>query len=80
MLPTLRPDKIVVATSWFKVVKPGQVVVFRHGKIEKIKRVKDIRNSRIFLIGDNLRYSDDSRVFGWLPLENVIAKVIWPRL
>lgn len=80
MSPAVRHGNIVLATGLFKHVKPGQVVILRHGRLEKIKRVKEIKNSRVYVLGDNARFSDDSRVFGWLPIENVIAKIIWPRL
>jgi phage repressor protein C with HTH and peptisase S24 domain len=79
MLPTLRPDRIVLATGLFHRLVPEQVVVVQHDGIEKIKRIKKIHAGRIFVVGDNINASIDSRSFGWLPLSSVIAKVIWPR-
>jgi type IV secretory pathway protease TraF len=80
MTPTLRPERLVLATSLFGALLPEQVVIFRHKRMELIKRIQKVENGRIFVVGDNSRASIDSRSFGWLPIENVIAKVIWPRL
>ena len=30
MAPSLLPDKVVLATGWFREVKPGQIVVVHH--------------------------------------------------
>lgn len=79
MVPTLRPNHIVVATSWFKTIRPEHIVVIHHDGLEKIKRVRKVYNGRVFVVGDNERASIDSRSFGWLPLDAVIAKVVWPR-
>ncbi len=78
MLPTLRPGMVVVGVRP-REVQAGDIVIFRHNKLDKIKRVKDIRPNEIFLTGDNYLHSTDSRSFGWLDLSLVIAKVVWPR-
>jgi type IV secretory pathway protease TraF len=80
MQPALRPGRLLLATGLFASVKPGQVVIVRHGDIEKVKRVQRVREDQIFVVGDNEKVSVDSRSFGWLPVESVIAKVIWPQL
>lgn len=33
----------------------------------------------VYVVGDNAQASTDSRSFGWLQPDEVIAKVIWPR-
>ena len=80
MLPTLRPGRLVIATSLFRELKPEHIVVVQHQGLEKIKRIQDIKGGQVFLVGDNARASLDSRSFGWLPLESISSKVIWPRL
>ena len=80
MSPKLAPGQLVVASGLYKRVLPGQVYVFSHDGREKIKRVERIGNERVFFIGDNLEYSSDSRHFGWVPLGDVVARVIWPRV
>ncbi len=79
MVPTLRPRTIVVATDRYKRLVAGDIVLIRHGGLEKIKRVSQIKADRVFVVGDNQDHSTDSRTFGWLHQSAIIAKVIWPR-
>jgi phage repressor protein C with HTH and peptisase S24 domain len=79
MLPFLRPDQIVVAMGNYKTLQPGDVVVFRHEGLEKIKRIHSIKDDYVYLVGDNPDTSTDSRAFGWLHITTVIAKVRWPK-
>jgi len=80
MLPTLRPGQIILGMRPRDVL-PGDVVIIRHGGLEKVKRVLYIGEGgdRIFVIGDNQAGSTDSRKFGWLSVRQVIARVVWPR-
>lgn len=50
----------------------------RNGR-EVIKRIQDIGESGIFVVGDNARLSTDSRQYGAVPKARVVARVIWPR-
>ncbi len=82
MLPTLRGGRIVVASGLARHYVPGDVVIVLHGGLEKIKRITDVRiyNNRheVFVCGDNPGSSTDGRQFGWLPLQTVKGRVIWP--
>jgi phage repressor protein C with HTH and peptisase S24 domain len=78
MLPFLKSDQIVLAVGTFKTLQPGDVVVFRHEGLEKIKRIHSIKDEYVFLVGDNADISTDSRTFGWLHVTTVVAKVRWP--
>jgi nickel-type superoxide dismutase maturation protease len=78
MWPTLRPDQLVIAWRW-GVLRPGALVIIRHGGLEKIKRLQQLTATTIFVLGDNPDVSTDSRNFGWLPRSAVVAKVVWPR-
>lgn len=80
MLPTLPPSRIVVATGWHGPLHKEDVVIVRHRGLEKIKRVQQITETRVFVQGDNRTRSTDSHVFGWLDLSTVVGKVIWPRV
>lgn len=78
MLPVLPPGTIVYGWRWFRKLKPGDVVIFLHNDKEKIKRIDRIEDGRVYVLGDHAEASTDSRHFGWLDIEDVLAKVIWP--
>ena len=78
MYPELKPRSIVIATTWFRKLKVGDLIIFNHQNIDKIKRISAIKYDAIFVTGDNSDSSTDSRAFGWINLDNVIAKVVVP--
>lgn len=78
MVPTLPPGTLVVGVRW-RNIKPGQVVITRNDNKEKIKRIDDIRDREVYLLGDHLESSTDSRHFGWIDKTDVVAKIVWPR-
>lgn len=83
MSPYLKPGQLIVARAWFARhrVRPGEVVIIRHDNKEKIKRIERVdERGSIFVIGDNLERSTDSRHFGWLHESCIEAKIIWPRV
>jgi nickel-type superoxide dismutase maturation protease len=79
MLPGLKPGSIVIAIRTKRNFKIGDVIVVQHNGMEKIKRIADIKDGKVYLLGDNSDYSSDSRHFGWLDSTMLIAKLIWPR-
>ena len=80
MAPKLRPGQFVVATALFRKLYPGQVVIVQHENRELIKRIERIEDDRVFVIGDNLARSVDSRQFGWLDRSDIVARVFRPNL
>lgn len=80
MLPTLKPGHIVIGSSYYSLLRLGDVVIVRHGGLEKVKRIHLISKDHLFLVGDNEDHSTDSRSFGWLHVSVVAAKVLWPRV
>jgi nickel-type superoxide dismutase maturation protease len=79
MMPVLPPNTLIIGWRRFRSMKPGDVVIFEHEGKEKIKRIKEIRGSEIFVLGDHSDASTDSRHFGWIYSSSVIAKVVYPR-
>ena len=81
MMPALRPDMIVVAQVRRKGYESGDIVVFIHDGIEKIKRIGALRGApgaeEMFVKGDNMPSSTDSQSFGWLPTQIIRGKIIW---
>ena len=78
MLPSLKEGDIV----FFKIykikdseLKPGQIVIFNHPlkNIICIQRISVVNKNNIKLIGDNIKFSDDSNKFGLLNNEKIIG-------
>lgn len=79
MTPTCVPGTFVLGWCLTPRIKLGDVIIVKHNGQEKIKRVGVLNSDKVYVIGDNLRASTDSRHFGWIDRSHVIAKVIWPR-
>lgn len=77
MLPALESGQQVITFNWFKKLKVGDLVVVKLEKRDIIKRLKAIKKDQVFAIGDNEKYSTDSRSLGWMNINQVIGKVIW---
>ncbi len=76
MLPALRPGQVIVGTSLFKRVVPGKIYIFQHNGIEKIKRAGRVSSQGVYFLGDNPDHSQDSRHFGWIEHDRVVAKLL----
>jgi phage repressor protein C with HTH and peptisase S24 domain len=76
MYPNIKSGTLVVAIN----IKPrvGDVIVFRHNGIDKIKRVSEVFMDNLSVMGDNTTESTDSRHFGSISKLSVIGRVIWP--
>ena len=83
MAPRLRAGALVIAEplDGAAVLRPGDVVVARRPdrpQLEIIKRIQAIDgNGAIFLVGDNPSSSTDSREFGPVSREQIVARVLW---
>jgi nickel-type superoxide dismutase maturation protease len=79
MEPTLKDSQIVFASSIpFLLRKPkvGDIVVLQYGRCI-IKRIARIKKGKIFVVGDNVKKSTDSRNFGWIDEKKIAGKVIF---
>jgi phage repressor protein C with HTH and peptisase S24 domain len=77
MLPTLHEGQLLLIRRGRFAT--GDVVLFVHEGLEKIKRVASAEGERVLVLGDNPAESTDSRHFGQLPATSVVGKVIWPQ-
>ena len=80
MLPGLKPGTILIAVAHPRRIVAGDVVVVRHEGLDKVKRVQQISDRGVYVVGDNPQCSTDSRDFGWLDRSAIAGKVWWPRL
>ena len=80
MSPTFKEGDRIFYKKYFinkSNLKVGQVVIFRHpiqNRIQ-IKRIKQIKENCVEVIGDNSQYSTDSRSFGFIQNEKIIGIV-----
>ena len=79
MAPTFMPGDIVLAWSYNSRFSPDDVVLLLHNGMQKIKRIRYITATSVFVVGDNAALSTDSRAFGELPRSAIQAKIVWPQ-
>lgn len=77
MLPTLKPDQDILVLSWFVNLKVGDLVAFKKGNRDMIKRVIKTCGQYIEVVGDNFFESTDSRNFGLIQKSQILGKVIY---
>lgn len=77
MLPTLKPGELLIGIRT-KRVRPGDIVILNHKGLDKVKRIKKITKDSIYILGDNPKSSSDSRDFGYISRDKIVAKLIWP--
>jgi len=80
MLPTLREGQDVLSFNWAylgKKPKVGDIVVVKVNGKEMVKRIQKVDDRQIFVYGDNMDQSTDSRNFGPVSMDHVIGKLIY---
>ena len=85
MSPTFNEGDLVFYRKYLKNksnLKVGQIVIFRHPLQDRIqiKRIKQIKENCIEVIGDNSKYSTDSKSFGFVQNEKIIGIVTSKKL
>lgn len=71
MLPSLSPGGIIIA---FRTQpRTGDIVIAHQGGREVVKRVKSITDKGVYLVGDNLSESTDSRELGTVPKSAILG-------
>jgi len=77
MLPTLKPGELLIGVKTNRV-RPGDIVIVNHNGLDKVKRVQKVNKDSVYILGDNLKSSSDSRDFGYIDRSKILARVIWP--
>ena len=89
MLPYLKQGDIVFFKKYKKnktILKNRQIVIFNHPLKNKnlIKRINLVNQNNIYVVGDNIEFSEDSNKFGLINNEKIIgsvtSKLIIPKL
>ncbi len=80
MMPLIKPNSLVFIRSKLTASLDNKVVIFSHHGIDKIKRVVDQEDDYVYLLGDNLINSSDSRSFSRASVASIVGYVIWPRV
>ena len=89
MTPAIKHGEIVFFKKYKKNksrLKNGLIVIFNHPLKNKnlIKRINSVNQNNIEVLGDNIKFSEDSNKFGLINNENIIgivtSKLIIPKL
>ena len=75
MQPTYRHGTVVLGLKWLRPHVGSVVIADRLGQ-EIIKRVAQVSERGLYLVGDNLAQSTDSRVYGWFAPRSIKSVVI----
>jgi nickel-type superoxide dismutase maturation protease len=79
MAPTLQPgDRLLLRRT--RSVRPGDIVAAsdpREPDRPVLKRVAEVSQEGVFLLGDNPEHSTDSRQFGPVPATSVRGKAVY---
>mgnify|MGYP002880316039 FL=1 len=78
MSPTFKNGDILILEELIdQKISPGDIILFYHPYISKKKLVKRVKNitvdGNIFIEGDNKKSSSDSRSFGYINKQSIIA-------
>ena len=71
MSPTLLIDDFVLFNKWGRNPKVNDIILFKHEDKLLIKRVSNVLEDKVYVLGDNKRNSKDSRSFGYIPKSSI---------
>ncbi len=82
MSPFINESNIILVSFLpylFKRPQINDIIILKHPdkNIKIIKRIRKIHNNKYFVIGDNIRKSTDSRVFGPIDKSLILSKVLF---
>ena len=77
MWPSLSHGDLAIVETLRRPVRVGDVVVFKRRKLLWVKRVARAESGMLFVLGDNLGVSCDSRGIGPVRRDAVVGRVVW---
>lgn len=80
MFPTLGKGQDVLSFNWAylaKRPKKGDIVIIKQSSKEMVKRIQKVQDHEVFVQGDNMRESTDSRHFGPISMDQIVGKVVY---
>ncbi|MEE9236694.1 MAG: nickel-type superoxide dismutase maturation protease [Thermoplasmata archaeon] len=82
MEPGIREGQYVIVNRlayWLKKPRRGDIVVIRHPRDNRflIKRIAEVERGGYVVLGDNEKYSVDSREFGPISKDLMVGKVLF---
>lgn len=80
MSPTLKEGQDVVSFNWSYLgnkPKVGDIVVIKVNGKEMVKRIQNVHDREVFVAGDNMIESTDSRQFGPIDIDQIVGKVVY---
>ena len=76
MEPGIPEGSLVIYNRLVKSYEENDIVIVQMEGTSILKRIDTIEEDRVYLLGDNLSESVDSRTFGWVEMEQIRGKVI----
>ena len=77
MFPALKPGQDILSFNWAYKPNIGDIVVIKVNEKEMVKRVQNVYDREVFVIGDNRTQSTDSRQFGSVNMNQIIGRMIY---
>ena len=77
MEPTIMEGDYVLVNRWIGKPSKGNIVVITKENKFIVKRIREIKKSGYFVVGDNKKHSKDSRKFGLIKRNQIIGKVFY---
>ena len=78
-MPNLHPGWIVVGRRTQRIAFGDVVIARKRSDLEIVKRVIEVKKRRVHLAGDHHGH-DGNHDAGWVSVDKVVARVIWPRV